>query len=450
MSIAWNTYQQIPDPCVLVGTDAKHLKQRVCSKTSITYPSSRTWSNKVLVTGLKPGTVYFYKVDAKNGRVATFLSPRSAGDKAAFRMVTLADLGIYGQDGYTTAKRQEIPQVQPALNHTTIGALARTVNDYEFIIHPGDFAYADDWIEDPTNYANGKDAYTAIIEDFYTQLEPVTSNKPYMVSPGNHEANCQEIPFTKVLCPEGQYNFSDFQNRFNGMMPTAFPTASKNAAAQANRNYAKSLANPPFWYSFDYGMAHVVMINTETDFTNAPDQPGGAAHLDAGPFAPAGQQIKFLQADLSSVDRTVTPWVIVAGHRPWYTVGDATTPCNECQAAFEDILYKNGVDLAAFGHVHNMQRFAPIYKNVVDPAGMINPKAPMYTVIGGPGNIEGPSDITPVTNGNKFAYNAHFGYGQLTFFNATHLGIDFFVSSTGEKVDSSVLVKDHKVPFVSQ
>jgi hypothetical protein len=120
------------------------------------------------------------------------------------------------------------------------------------------------------NYLDSKDAYTAIIERFYTQLQPVSSNKPYMVSPGNHEANCQEIPFTSTLCPVGQYNFSDFSNRFNGMMPTAFPSTSHSSASQASRNYAKSLAHPPFWYSFDYGMAHVVMIDTETDFTNAP------------------------------------------------------------------------------------------------------------------------------------------------------------------------------------
>jgi hypothetical protein len=109
------------------------------------------------------------------------------------------------------------------------------------------------------------------------------------------------------------------------------------------------------------------------------DQPGGSADLDAGPVAPAGQQSKFIEADLSSVDRTITPWVIVAGHRPYYTVGDNSPPCVPCQEAFEDTFYKYGVDLALFGHVHNLQRFAPIYNNTVDPAGYNNPKAPAYS-----------------------------------------------------------------------
>jgi hypothetical protein len=56
------------------------------------------------------------------------------------------------------------------------------------------------------------------------------------------------------------------------------------------------------------------MIDTETDFPDAPDGPDGSAGLNGGPFGSATQQLDFLAADLASVDRTVTPWVIVAGH----------------------------------------------------------------------------------------------------------------------------------------
>ncbi|KAB8416369.1 hypothetical protein FH972_024888 [Carpinus fangiana] len=349
-------------------------------------------------------------------------------------MNTLADLGLYGLDGYTTTKRSEIPHIDPVLNHTTIGRLAATVDNYEFLIHPGDFAYADDWIEDPTNYLNGKNAYTAIIESFYTQLAPITARKPYLVSPGNHEADCQEVAYFKGICPEGQYNFSDFTNRFEGTMPTAFPGTGTFAAVYA-RKRAQQLANPPFWYSFDYGSAHIVMINTETDFPSAPDAPGGSARLDGGPFGAPNQQLQFLEADLSSVDRRMTPWVIVAGHRPWYTNGGSSTPCAPCKAAFEGLFYKYGVDVGVFGHVHNLQRFAPIYNGTVDPAGLHNPKAPMYTIIGGSGNIEGHSTITPKMTGNVFAYNSHFGYGSLTFHNRTHLGVDFWASPDVVKID---------------
>lgn len=44
----------------------------------------------------------------------------------------MIDLGVYGENGFTTQKRDTIPSISPELNHSTIGALARTINDYEF------------------------------------------------------------------------------------------------------------------------------------------------------------------------------------------------------------------------------------------------------------------------------------------------------------------------------
>ena len=87
-----------------------------------------------------------------------------------------------------------IPQVQPSLNHTTIGRLATTINDYEFIVHPGDLGYADDWYLRKKNLLHGKNAYQAILEIFYEQLAPIAGRKMYMTGPGNHEAVCAEIP----------------------------------------------------------------------------------------------------------------------------------------------------------------------------------------------------------------------------------------------------------------
>lgn len=61
-------------------------------------------------------------------------------------------------------------------------------------------------------------------------------------------------------------------------MPNSFASTSASQTAKINANKAAALANPPFWYSFDYGMAHIVMIDTETDFLNAPDRES-ANHL---------------------------------------------------------------------------------------------------------------------------------------------------------------------------
>ena len=59
----------------------------------------------------------------------------------------------------------------------------------------------------------------------------------------------------------------------------------------------------------DYGMVHFVMFDTETDLGKGligPEEFGGRQLLDNGPFGTENQQISFLDADLSSVNRKVT------------------------------------------------------------------------------------------------------------------------------------------------
>ncbi|KAJ6112434.1 hypothetical protein N7512_007758 [Penicillium capsulatum] len=435
------------------GTSPNNLSSRSCSSSSSTYATSRTYSNTVVIDGLENARTYYYQIVSANSSINHFLSPRKAGNKTPFNMDVVIDLGVYGKDGFTLSSRQAkkdtIPYVPPELNHTTIGRLAETIDDYEIVLHPGDFAYADDWYLKLSNSLEGKEAYQSILEQFYDQLAPIAGRKPYMASPGNHEADCTEIPYTSGLCPEGQRNFTDFMHRFSGIMPSPFTSTSTNSTAQSLAANARRYANPPFWYSFEYGMAHVVMINTETDFPDAPDGQNGSGGLNGGPFGKPHQQLEFLEADLASVDRRITPWVIVAGHRPWYSTG-SSNGCKPCQEAFESLFYKYGVDLGVFGHVHNSQRFLPVFNGTADANGMGNPKAPMYIVAGGAGNIEGLSDVGDKPAYTGFAYAEDYSYSTLRFLDAQHLQVDFIRSSTGDVLDSSTLFKEHSVGFVVQ
>ncbi|KAK8052557.1 acid phosphatase [Apiospora rasikravindrae] len=487
ISIGWNTYGPIPgQACVHYGTSPDSLDSLECSDSSVVpYGTSKTYSNTVTLSGLTPATTYYYKIRSTNSTVEHFFSPRVPGDKTPFAVNAVIDLGLYGADNFTIgmdmSKRYMIPDVQPAPVHTTIERLAASIDDYELVLHPGDLAYADDWIcpyfkgwlpacsvkalmHNPSyiwaalgslfktlfwdlRNGNTHNAFQAILESFYDQLAPITARKPYMVGPGNHEATCSEVfarvKMNKKVCPEGQRNFTDFQTRFGQTMPTAFASTSADLQAQANADKARTLANPPFWYSFEYGMVHFVMIDTETDFASAPDE----TWLESGPFGVPHQQLEFLEADLASVDRTVTPWVVVSGHRPWYTSGEV---CAACQLAFEPLLYKYGVDLAVLGHVHNSQRFQPVYAGEADPKGLDDPTAPMYIVAGGAGNIEGLDKVKKLPKFAAFAYADGFSYGKIKFLDENRLQVDFIRSSTGETLDSSVLYKSHKEQFVVQ
>lgn len=81
---------------------------------------------------------------------------------------------------------------------------------------------------------------------------------------------------------------------------------------------------------------------------------------------------------------------------------------------------------------------------------MNDPKAPMYIIAGGAGNIEGLSSVGSNETGNVFAYADDFSFARVNIVDAQHLGVDFVRSSTLEILDSSVLYKSHGEQFVVQ
>ena len=171
-------------------------------------------------------------------------------------------------------------------------------------------------------------------------------------------------------------------------MPFACPAHQRNFTAYLHRfhmPFKQSGAINNLWYSHDVGLLHMVAINTETDFPNAPSGPG--TWLASGPF---GDQVAWLRRDLAKAhaNRMNVPWIIVGGHRPFYT-SRAKAVCQSCAAAFEKILIEFGVDMYLSGHVHWMERIS-----VVSPGGKIesnvyvNPKFPVYLINGAAGQLD--------------------------------------------------------------
>lgn len=196
-----------------------------------------------------------------------------------------------------------------------------------------------------------------------------------------------------------------------------------------------------FWYSFDHGMVHYVVFNTETDFPNAPDEPTGSAGENGGPFAPTGTQLAWLKNDLASVDRKRTPWVIAAGHRPWYV---SSSPCVECRAAFEPLLIQYGVDLVLSGHHHFYERHSAIGSNGTSQDITKSPSAPWYIVNGAAGHYDGlESPTTPLVSTSRDIVVA-YGWSLFTVHNCTHLTTEFISSSNNSVLDTATLYKNRK------
>lgn len=192
-------------------------------------------------------------------------------------------------------------------------------------------------------------------------------------------------------------------------------------------------------------MVHYIHYTTETDFPGAPDAFGGGQGDNEGPFAPTGAQLAWIEQDLKSINRAITPWVVALGHRPWYV---ASSLCYTCQAAFEPLFNEYNVDIVLSGHVHAMERNAPIAKNITDPNGLNNPKAPLYLTNGAAGHFEGLDPLTnPLPSYVTYANNTKFGYSLLTFHNITHMTHNFISSASGQVLDSATLYKERSIPF---
>jgi Calcineurin-like phosphoesterase/Iron/zinc purple acid phosphatase-like protein C len=228
-----------------------------------------------------------------------------------------------------------------------------------------------------------------------------------------------------------------------------------------------------FWYSFDYGLAHFVSLQTETDIAYSPswpfirDSPDGLPTpnetyvTDSGPFGAingnwtdnqAYEQYQWLVKDLASVDRKKTPWVIAMSHRPMYSTQVSSYQAN-IRNAFEDLLLKNDVDAYLAGHIHWYERLYPMGKNgTIDTESIINhntyytnPGKSMTHVINGmAGTVESHSVLDPgqaILNITSVLDTQHYGFSKLTFHNATALSMEFVKGDGSGLQDHVTLVK---------
>ncbi|KAM6493398.1 Metallo-dependent phosphatase-like protein [Amanita muscaria] len=446
MVVSWNTFSKLSRPTVRYGREPKALAHTAFSTVSVTYPTSLTYNNHVKLTGLQPNTQYYYLPEFSNSTVPyTFKTSRAAGDDTPYTVAFVADLGLIGPDGLTTSVGTGAANPLGPNDSNTIQSIENSLSNVDFLWHDGDIAYADYWLKEEiqgflpnTTIADGYKVYESLLNQFYDEMAPITSTKAYMVGPGNHEANCDNggttdkahnISYTVSICMPGQTNFTGFINHFR--MPSA---------------ESGGLGN--FWYSFDNGMVHYIQIDTETDLGHgliAPDEPGGSENEDSGPFGSyQDAQLVWLQKDLASVDRKKTPWVVVAGHRPWYisAQNDSADVCEDCRHVFEPLFLQYSVDLVLSGHVHVYQRNAPIRYTDADPNELNNPSSPWYITNGAAGHYDGlDSLVLPLTPYSRVAQDTAYGWSKLTFHNCTHLTHEFVASANGTVLDTATLYK---------
>ncbi|KAF4677415.1 hypothetical protein FOL47_001627 [Perkinsus chesapeaki] len=116
---------------------------------------------------------------------------------------------------------------------------------------------------------------------------------------------------------------------------------------------------PNWWYSFSFGIVRYFMLSSEHDWTEG------------------SEQWKWLNEELSKVNRSITPWVIVTSHRPMIVsaYGSSEDPVEEqLRLAMLPLFKKHKVDLFVGGHWHHYERSDPIDGTVHVIAGSAGAK----------------------------------------------------------------------------
>jgi hypothetical protein len=251
-----------------------------------------------------------------------------------------------------------------------------------------------------------------------------------MVSPGNHESECHSPAcLAEVKTAEALRNFTAYNNRWY------MPSQESNGVLA-------------MWYSWNYGPAHFVSINTETDFKGAGEEhtgDSGIPWLPAGGFGSEGEYLAWVEADLKAASEARTngtgrAWLIAGGHRPY----------NDVKDTMESLFLKYGVDMYVSGHGHSYLRSVPSSSKSIETqhnSTVIKGAAsPVWIMVGGAGCEEmaqGETVIEPGTAapiGAEAVKSSRYATGVLEM-NQTALYWRVIDSVDGSLIDEVTIVK---------
>ena len=284
MTISWSTVKNTATTTVRYGKKSNLLTE---SATGISVSYWQTYHHHVVLpSGLDPDTEYFYQVGDVLGGFSDVLSFKSApltGSKHNVKFAVFGDLGFY-------------------VGNKTTEYLSSVKNTLDLVVHSGDVGYADDSFLHKGCVLSF--CYEDAFDNYMNSVQDWASAVPYMVGPGNHEAECHDPSCLAVKKRrEMLSNFTAYNKRF--LMPS---------------NESKGTLN--MWYSFNYANAHFIMVDTETGYPGAPEETRYV--LPCGGF---GDHMAWLEQDLiaANADRANRPWVFAAGHHPMYQVIHASS-----------------------------------------------------------------------------------------------------------------------------
>jgi hypothetical protein len=337
-------------------------------------------SHKVLAEGLTPGTAYKYRVgsDGNWSDTGTFMTEAEKEQNYNFLYMTDSQ-GANSQDYQIWANT-----LRQGLDHYP---------DSKFLVMTGDEVDAgsleSQWL------------------DYFGKPQDMLMNLPLMAAVGNHE---------------GPYN-DNYYHHFH------YPNDSINDPLP-----------PGSVYSFDYGDAHIMILNT---------MDMGWDDRQKESFK---QQIEWLKREVAETDKK---WKVVGFHKAIYSVGGHALDGDilELRKMLYPVFDELGIDVVLQGHDHTFMRSYQMYNDKpvadvkTDEAGnVLNPDGTLYMI-----NNSAATKYYDIKDGVDRYYAAVYQQPKLPIFSGIRMTedsftIESFKSGEDTPFDTYTIVRNDKMP----
>ncbi|CAF2896916.1 unnamed protein product [Rotaria sp. Silwood2] len=256
------------------GTTTTYKASDMCEgKANIPDPQTFIdpgYMHTIMLENIRPSTTYFYRAGNDQHGWSSILSFTNRPTNDANAKVNIIVYGDGGAAPVHLGAKSTMDRIRAHL----------MVDNITCVLHMGDISYAR--------------GIGALWNAFMTQIGPIASRVPYMVVIGNHE---YDHVTGGDKDPSGAPGPGGFRPSWGNY---GYDSGNECAVPMVHRFRSPSNGNGLFWYSFDVDPVHVLCYSTEHD------------------FLPLSLQYAWIERDLSSVDRSRTPWIIVESHRHMY------------------------------------------------------------------------------------------------------------------------------------
>ncbi|UPT65554.1 MAG: metallophosphoesterase [Sphingobacteriales bacterium JAD_PAG50586_3] len=312
IKVMWRTSFEA-DSRVIYGTDANNLSGAVTDNAVVN-------NHTVQLINLQPNTTYYYAVGTSTtlqsgpSALHKFKTPPPIGTVQPFSFWATGDFG--------KGNSNQVKVRESFVDYTADKGV-------DFWIWLGDNVYQD---------GTEQEYMTKVFDSIYGYRD-IMKYLPFLPAPGNHDYGVISNPVisTNPTTHDGPY--FDFVDVFK------------------NGECGGVASGTELYYSYDYGNAHFLSINSELGSVfNASHDWIGASPFFSFSSSPFTQ---WLQADLAATDKQ---WKIVYFHQPPHTDGSHDSDqfwevnMKAMREVISPILESYGVDLVLCGHSHVYER----------------------------------------------------------------------------------------------